>query len=346
MKRVIVILGFCLALQVSCQKEEETIIQDTSQSFLKSDPLAQLLSRTSQNPTASDNVLDNSSCFSVQLPVTVIVNSQQITVIEQADYQIVQDAIDQFSTDDDIVNFIFPITLKFKNHQTLIVQNSNQLDDVFDDCDEDDEFDEIDCITLVYPITVNLYDSNNQIANTVTITSNTNLYNFLENINASTLIGIVYPIQGINSNNQTIVINSNAELENFLDDAIDDCDANSSGGGSDLVFSDVIVSGTWSISYFQEDDDNETALFNGYNFTFASNGNLTVVKNSVAINGTWDEFLDSGQRKLQLTFTNGDDDFDELQEDWRIIEFSATVIRLKHTSGGDGSSDYLTFTKN
>lgn len=346
MKRVIVILGFCLALLVSCQKEEETIIQDTSQSFLKSDPLAQLLSRTSQNPTASDNVLDNSSCFSVQLPVIVIVNSQQITVTEQADYQIIQDAIDQFSTDDDIVNFIFPITIKFKNHQTLIVQNSNQLDDVLDNCDEDDEFDEIDCITLVYPITVNLYDSNNQIANTVTITSNTNLYNFLENLNASTIIGIVYPIQGINSNNQSTVINSNTELENFLDDAIDDCDATSSGGGSDLVFSDVIVSGTWSISYFQEDDDNETALFNGYNFTFASNGNLTAVKNSVTIYGTWDEFLDSGQRKLQLTFTNDDDDFDELQEDWRIIEFSATVIRLKHISGGDGSSDYLTFTKN
>jgi hypothetical protein len=346
MKRVILILGFCLALLVSCQKEEETIIQDTTQSFLKSDPLAQLLSRASQNSTASDNILDNTSCFSVQLPVTVIVNSQQIIVTNQSDYQIVQDAIDEFSTDDDIVNFIFPITIKFKNHQTLIVQNSNQLDDVLDDCDEDDEFDEIDCISLIYPITINVYDSNNQIANTVTITSNTNFYNFLENLNDSTLIGIVYPIEGINSNNQTIVINSNAELENFIDDAIDDCDDSSSGGGTDLVFLDVIASGTWIISYFQEDDDNETATYNGYNFTFASNGNLTAVKNSVTINGTWDEYLDSGQRKLQLTFTNGDDDFDELEEDWRIIEFSATVIRLKHISGGDGSSDYLTFTKN
>jgi hypothetical protein len=149
MKRVILILGFCLALLVSCQKEEETIIQDTTQSFLKSDPLAQLLSRASQNSTASDNILDNTSCFSVQLPVTVIVNSQQIIVTNQSDYQIVQDAIDEFSTDDDIVNFIFPITIKFKNHQTLIVQNSNQLDDVLDDCDEDDEFDESELIVTI-----------------------------------------------------------------------------------------------------------------------------------------------------------------------------------------------------
>jgi hypothetical protein len=71
----------------SCQKEEETIVQDTSESFVFGSPMADLLLRVSQNPTAIDNILDNTSCFSVQLPVTVIVNGQQILVSNQADYQ-------------------------------------------------------------------------------------------------------------------------------------------------------------------------------------------------------------------------------------------------------------------
>lgn len=338
-----ILLGFIFLALTSCQKEEETIIQDNTQSFVKTSPIAGLLARTAQNPTSIDNVVDNSSCFSVMLPVTVIVNSQEIVVANQNDYQVVQDAIDEFSNDDDIVNFIYPITIKFQNFQTLVVQNSNQLDDVLDDCGDDDGFDEIDCISLVYPIIINVYDSNNQIADTVTITSNSQLFNFLANLSGNTFVAISYPISATNSNGQTIVINSNSQLEDFIEDSIDDCDDNS-GGGSNPDFSNVITSGTWYISYFQEDDDIETDDFAGYNFTFASNGTSIAVKNAATINGTWNQFVDSGQNKLELTF-NGDD-LDDLEEDWRIIEFSTTVIKLKHVSGGDGSIDYLTFTKN
>ncbi|PZO29009.1 MAG: hypothetical protein DCF13_07455 [Flavobacteriaceae bacterium] len=105
-----------------------------------------------------------------------------------------------------------------------------------------------------------------------------------------------------------------------------------------------MTSGTWYISYFQEDDDIETDDYAGYNFTFASNGTSIAVKNATTINGTWEQYLDSGHNKLELEF-NGNV-FDEIEEDWRIIEFSTTVIKLKHVSGGDGSIDYLTFTKN
>ncbi|MEO0046727.1 MAG: hypothetical protein RL705_1918, partial [Bacteroidota bacterium] len=69
-----IIFGFIFLSFVSCQKEEETVIQDNTESFVVDEPIAGLLSRTSQNPTSIDNVLDNSSCFSVQLPVTVLIN--------------------------------------------------------------------------------------------------------------------------------------------------------------------------------------------------------------------------------------------------------------------------------
>jgi hypothetical protein len=39
-------------------------------------------------------------------------------------------------------------------------------------------------------------------------------------------------------------------------------------------------------------------------------------------------------------------EFLELSDDWEIIEKSTTVIKLKDVSGGNGGTDYLTFTKN
>ncbi|NNT72119.1 hypothetical protein HKT18_07835 [Flavobacterium sp. IMCC34852] len=342
------IFGFIFLSFGSCQNEEETVIQDNNQSFVASAPIAGLLSRTAQNPTSLDNVLDNSSCFSVQLPVTVIVNGQQITVADEADYQIVQAAIDEFSDDDDLVNFVYPITIIFQNFQTQVLQDTDDLDDVIDDCGEDDGFDEIDCITLVYPITINIYDSNNQLANTVTITSNSSLFNFLANLGSNTFVAIDYPISAVNSNGQTIVINSNSELENFIEDSIDDCDddnSGGSGGSGSTAFIDVLTSGTWYISYYHEDDDDETSDFNGYTFTFNANGNSTAVLSGVTTNGTWSTFVDSGQNKLELIF-DGVDLLDEIEDDWRIIEYSNTQIRLKDVSGGDGSVDYLTFSKN
>ncbi|HPW97825.1 MAG TPA: hypothetical protein PK218_04630 [Flavobacterium sp.] len=328
---------------IGCQKEEETIIQDDTQTFTSSSALSGLLLRTSQFPTAFDNVLDSSSCFSVQLPVTVIVNNQQIVVSNQLDYQLVQNAINQFSNDDDIVNFVYPITIVYQNFQTQILQNSNDLDDVLDECDEDDGFDEIDCININYPIVLNIYDSNNQVANTITITSNSMLFNFLSNTNSSTLLAVVFPISVTNSNGQNVVINNNAELENFIEDSISDCDDDSNGGSNNTTLTQIFTSGTWYISYFFDDVD-ETNYFNGYNFTFNSNGSSLAIKNSNTISGTWNIYNDSGAEKIELSFDGLL--LDEIEDDWRIIEYTPTLIKLKHVSGGNGGIDYLTFTKN
>lgn len=108
-------------LILSCQNEESEIEIDTTSTLTSKAPLFQLVARVVQNPTSFDNVLDNSSCFTVQLPVTVVVNAQQITVNDTVDYQLVQDVIDASSTDDDIVNFIFPITIQFQNFETQVV---------------------------------------------------------------------------------------------------------------------------------------------------------------------------------------------------------------------------------
>ena len=326
----------------SCQTEENEIIQDSSQNLSNTSPLLNLLSRVSQNATSQDNILDNSSCFSVQLPVTIIVNGENIVIDNEADYQTVQDAIDEFSDDDDIVNFIYPITIQYQNFSTQVINDADALEDVLDDCDAEDDFDEINCISLIYPIVLNIYDSNNQLSSTLTVNNDIQFYNFLENLDDNEFFAINYPISIVDSNGNNVVITSNSQLEEIIEESIDDCDDNSGGSGGNANFGTVITSGTWYVSYYFEDDDNQTSDYNGYNFTFLATGSISVIKATTTTTGSWSNYVENGDDTLELNFNNSN--LDELAEDWEITEYSSTVIKLKKVSSGE--TDYLYFTKN
>lgn len=328
----------------SCQKEELEIIEQKSnpETLTATSQLTKLVERVTQTPTGLDNVLDNSSCFSVVLPVTVIINGQNFLVGTQGDYQVVQDAMDAFSNDDDLVNFVYPITIQFQNSQTQVISTSDMLDDVIDNCGEDDGLDEIECIQFMYPININIYDANNQFAQTVAIQSDVQFYNFISNLSDNQIIAFQFPIAIIDSNGQSVTISSNQQLLEFIDDSIDDCNSNSGGGsGGNTDFTTVLASGSWKITYFFDDVD-ETTNYNSYNFVFNPNGTSIASGNQV-INGTWNAYLDSGTQKLNILFDGLT--LDEIEDDWNVIEYTSTIIRLKNVSGGNGGTDYLTFTK-
>lgn len=105
----------------------------------------------------------------------------------------------------------------------------------------------------------------------------------------------------------------------------------------------VLKDGTWKVTLFKDDNQDETNYFQGYSFIFGDGGVVTATSSTQTVNGTWITLKDSGKTKLDLNF---DDvfNFDELDEDWEIISQTATKIELKDGSGL--STDYLTFEKN
>lgn len=337
-------LLMCLAvvLFISCQDEETLVIQDITQNLTATSPLASLISRVSQNPTAKDNILDNSSCFNVLLPVSVIVNEKHITVSSQNDYVIVQNALDAFINDDDLVNFVYPITIQYQNFKTELIRNSDQLENVIDNCDDDDGFDEIECLSINYPIKISIYNANNQIANTITIQNDKDLYNFLKDLESNVFISISYPISIINSKGQNVVITNNSNFENSIEEGIKDCNTNAGSGGNQNFVS-ILTNGTWHVSYYFDDSD-ETLNYKGYNFTFNSNETVTVVKEKNTIAGNWSTFVNNSQDIFLLKFD--DSKLEELEEDWKITEFTTKKVRLTNKSSSDGVTDHLYFTKN
>ncbi|MBF6608836.1 MAG: hypothetical protein ITG00_08875 [Flavobacterium sp.] len=120
-----------------------------------------------------------------------------------------------------------------------------------------------------------------------------------------------------------------------------------------IQVSNTVTSGTWRITSFIEDGNDETNHFTGYDFTFNLNGELTATNGTDTHAGSWD-----------LTTENSNDDspsgsdidfeimfaappeFTDLNEDWDILQRTDTRLTLRHTSGGDGSIDHLVFDKN
>ncbi len=118
----------------------------------------------------------------------------------------------------------------------------------------------------------------------------------------------------------------------------------------------LVASGTWVITSFVDSGTDETSNFNGYGFTFNSDGSLVADNGTTSITGTWsvtsddsnddsDDYNSSDDIDFNIFFS-APPDFEELTEDWDIVTRSATRIELIHISGGNGGTDTLTFEMN
>ncbi len=114
-----------------------------------------------------------------------------------------------------------------------------------------------------------------------------------------------------------------------------------------------ISTGDWRITYYFDSDKDETSDYAGYVFTFQEDGVLAVSNGSTALSGAWsitssdnsNDDSSSSDVDFNIVFSSPDL-FEELSDDWEIKKYTSTTIELIDISGGDGSTDLLTFTKN
>lgn len=118
-------------------------------------------------------------------------------------------------------------------------------------------------------------------------------------------------------------------------------DDNSSGGGSNQTPN----AGAWKVSYFYDKKD-ETGNYASYTFEFGTDGSLSASNGSQTWSGTWQTGIDDSADKFLIDF-NGTlpSALSELEEDWRIITIEDNFMHFEHTSGGNGDTDVLKFTK-
>jgi len=89
---------------------------------------------------------------------------------------------------------------------------------------------------------------------------------------------------------------------------------------------DTITTGTWRVSYFIENGDEDTSLFFGYVFTFQLDGSVSVTRPNLPVApGSWNEH--DNDNRLELDFgVSGL--LEKLNEDWVVINVDNDVILL------------------
>lgn len=116
----------------------------------------------------------------------------------------------------------------------------------------------------------------------------------------------------------------------------------------------ISTDGTWIVSSYIDDGDDETTDFSTFRLHFMESGVLhgtdLLSSSSSPYEGTWsltdsnsnDDNLDDLDFNMNFNVGNK---LDDLSDDWDIISFTETEIKLIDVSGGGGGTDYLTLTK-
>jgi hypothetical protein len=186
--------------------------------------IANLLKRTATNDGSYDNIIDGASCFDILLPVTVIANGIEVVIEDEDDIDIIEDIFDEFSDDTDTLEIIFPITVVLDDYSQIVVNSQAELNALALQCPSNGDDDDIECIDIQYPITASIFNQNNELIDTVVINSDEELFDFLDDIDEGTIVTFDFPFTVILWDGTTVEIDNFVELQSVIESAIDQCD--------------------------------------------------------------------------------------------------------------------------
>jgi len=161
----------------------------------------------------------------VNLPVTVIVNGEEIVIENEDDLDLIEDIFDEFDEDDDEVEIVFPITITLEDFTEVVINNYEELEALADECNgENEDDDDIECIDFQYPISISVYDSDFELIETIDVNSDEELYDFIDDLDDDLEASINFPVTMILADGTELVVNDNDELEAAIEAAEDACD--------------------------------------------------------------------------------------------------------------------------
>ncbi|MBL4663002.1 MAG: hypothetical protein JKY22_05500 [Flavobacteriaceae bacterium] len=327
---------------MSCQKEAEEFIDETKEEetiTLNSVLTGKLLS-ASQNNGYKDNIIDGSNCISVEIPVTIVANKQEVVIQTEDDYALVQAIFDEYSNDIDSIEFEFPITVVFEQYNTIQVNNKTVFNSIIDAC-QNTIVDTYTCVDFIYPISCFTFNETSEQTGFITLNNNPDWFAYLNYLQDDIFIAIDYPM-GVVVDNQVTVVNDNSALFEIMYQT--NCDAEI--GLINLVdFENKLTTAIWYVNLYNEDGSNQTCAYVAYEFLFREDGTVQAAGDFDVRNGVWELLTEGDNLYLDLEFeSNGSNDpFEALMTRWNVLESTVQNIKLKDNNNGNGTFDYLYF---
>lgn len=320
------LVGLFLTM-TSCRTEDDLSIDPPTESTLQANSvLASQIQQVTMNDGSIDNIVYNANCFTIQLPISVTINGVELTITNIDDYDDLEDILDEFDDDDDTIDIEFPITIIFADYTETQVNSLDQLEGYAGDCNDENEFDDdIECLDFVYPISASVFNTNNEIIETLTFTNDYDLYEFIDDIDEDDLIGFEFPISIVIADGTEIIINNFNELDDAIDEFDDDCDEDDDFDYGDddcnnctpsQLQSVLTACSDWHIDELERNDNDLENNYNGYLFNFFADETVTVAWSGNSASGTW--VINGTGNDITVTFDIPG--FDDINTTWHLDE--------------------------
>ncbi|MGK0386749.1 MAG: outer membrane protein assembly factor BamE (lipoprotein component of BamABCDE complex) [Patiriisocius sp.] len=202
----LLILFCCLG----CQEEKLTIVQSEEQaSFLQDSELKLLVQGVSSHDGSYDDVVDQSSCFSINVPYEILLNNATHTINSVEDLLAI-------SKEDEVIP-IFPIIITYATYEQLEINGAQQLLAQITQCETGVLFnDRITCVDMVYPININLYNPETSDFETVVFDHDKKTFQSIASYANNQLASIKFPISITIATGEELSISTNEMLKNQI----------------------------------------------------------------------------------------------------------------------------------
>lgn len=312
-------------------------------------------------------------CIDFVYPITFFVYNSDTDITETV---IINNDIELFLFlsnlgDNDFITIQYPISVILEDGTVVLIENNEQLENIINECVEDDN----DTAPLVEYLTTDtwyvayFFDGDD-------LTSNYCEFEFVFLTEGTVLAynGIDYYVGswavGVDGDNHYLELDFGDDIPfNELNDdwdvlkasmeviALEDVSGGNTGSdyltfdreptvcdipSTDLV--EILLDGQWIVALYLNNGINNTELFNDFVFNFNTYNNVIVSNGIGTFYGTWVVDGSPGSLNLILDFGTAIP-FNELNEDWDVIDILINRIELENISGGSGGLDTLVFEK-
>lgn len=192
---------------MGCQEEQLTVVENQQEESLALDSqLVGLMKSVSSHDGSHDNVVDRSSCFSIDFPYVCNIDGVTYTVNSASDLK-------PFTVYD-VLTPEFPVTITYLDHSKEVIENMETYQARIEQCEQGDlNNDAITCVDFNYPVTLALYHSDTASFETIVLNHDLDTFSTLEIFAEDTVANIEYPIVIYFQNGFSLEINSNNELK-------------------------------------------------------------------------------------------------------------------------------------
>ena len=211
MKKIYYIL---LLIVVSCYDDDNELIISENVSHNTSE-LTTMVKSMSLHNASFDNVVDNTSCFSLDFPYQLNVNSELKNISSVND-------LSEVSEEDD-VEIVFPININFYNYELHEAINQTDFNLVKNVCAEDFNITSHACLDFQYPIEIKEFNDLTESFETFQLNNDKEVYLHFDNLHDNDVYEIEYPIFLIGSNSDPLRIDSNVDFMDVFNSTLQSC---------------------------------------------------------------------------------------------------------------------------